>query len=393
MSSPDLPTLLLMLTLTTVALAASVLLVGWRGGAAPGLMLWGCGLLANALSYPAFGLRIVGWPITSVALTNLLTLATLALHLLALSRFQQGRAAVADARLIWALVLFGTLAAILLAEAHHARNVLVAALQCGLAGWLVWLAWAPRLEGHRASGRLLLMAGGLLLMATLALRVVLMSRHHDWNDPMLVPTLVQSLTYLSVLLVLLLNTTGFVLMQMEHALDQQQQAATHDALTGALNRRALSSVLAESVSASARKGRPLAVLMLDIDHFKRVNDDRGHAVGDEVLKALVLRTAVRLREHDQLARYGGEEFVVLLPDTGTDGALKLAERLRESIAATPIIAGDCSVPLTISIGVHARVPQAGEGSPAAIGERMLDAADHALFVAKRAGRNRVAMEA
>lgn len=393
MATPDLPTLLIVMTLTTVALAGSVLLVSWRGGAAPGLSLWGLGLLANALSYPAFGLRILGLPIASVLLTNFLSLATLALHLQAVSVFQRGRAPVADTRLLWTLVVLGTLVAVALAEAHHLRNLAVAALQFGLAGWLVWLARAPQLEGHRASGRFLLIAGGTLLMLTLAVRIVVMSRNQEWNNPMLLPPIVQSLTYLSVLLVLLLNTTGFVLMQMERALDQQQQAATHDALTNVLNRRALAEALTNFVSRSCRSGLPLAVLMLDIDHFKRVNDQHGHAVGDEVLKALTARIAVRLRAQDLQARYGGEEFVILLPDTGTDGALRLAERLREAVAATPVVIGETFVSITISIGVHARVTVAAEGTLAALGERMLDAADHALFIAKRAGRNRVAMEA
>jgi diguanylate cyclase (GGDEF)-like protein len=393
MATPDLPTLLIVMTLTTVALAGSVLLVSWRGGAAPGLGLWGLGLLANALSYPAFGLRILGLPIASVLLTNFLSLATLALHLQAVSAFQRGRAPVADTRLLWTVAVLGTLFAVVLAEVHHLRNLVVAALQFGLAGWLVWLARAPQLEEHRASGRILLIAGGTLLMLTLALRLVVMSRNQEWNNPMLLPPIVQSLTYLSVLLVLLLNTTGFVLMQMERALDQQQQAATHDALTNVLNRRALAEALTNFVSRSCRSGLPLAVLMLDIDHFKRVNDHHGHAVGDEVLKALTARIAVRLRAHDLLARYGGEEFVVLLPDTGTDGALRLAERLREAVAATPVVIGEAFVSVTISIGVHARVTVAAEGTLAALGERMLDAADHALFIAKRAGRNRVAMEA
>lgn len=393
MPTPDLPTLLLVMTLTTVALAASVLLVGWRAGTAPGLMWWGFGLLANALSYPAFGLRLVGLPMVSVLAANFLSSSTLALHLIALSRFQRGRAPVADPRLLWTVVLLVTLVAGLPAHQHHARNVVVAACQFGLAVYLVWLAWAPSLEGHRASGRLLLVVGGVLLMVTLALRTVVMGLQTDWNDPTLLPPVVQSLTYVGVLLVLLLNTTGFVLMQMEHALDQQQQAATHDPLTGVLNRRALAIALAEAVSASTRSRRPLALLMFDLDHFKQVNDRYGHAVGDEVLRGLCTRIGVRLRAQDVLARYGGEEFVLLLPDTGTDGALKLAERLRESIAATPVVVGEQSVPMTISIGVHVRVPQLPEGSAAAVAERMLDSADQALYAAKRSGRNRVAMEA
>lgn len=391
--TPDLPTLLLVLTLTTVALGASVLLVGWRVGTAPGLQLWGLGLLANALSYPAFGLRLLGWALVSVLLTNLLSLATLLLHIRAVSEFQRGRGLVIESRPLWIVLLLGTVLAVALAEQHHVRNLVVVVLQFGLAGLLGWLAWAPTLEGQRASGRLLLVAGSLLLMLTLALRAAVFAVNHDWNNPTLLPPLVQSLTYLGVLTVLLLNTTGFVLMQMELALDRQQQAATHDALTGAANRRALTESLRQAVSRAQRRGLPLAVLMLDLDHFKQINDEHGHAVGDQVLIALTQRVAARLRSHDCLARYGGEEFVVLLPDTGTDGALRLAEQLRDAVSATPIMVGEIAIRLTVSIGVHARVPVGAEGHGMAGGEAMLDAADRALFTAKRAGRNRVAMEA
>ncbi|MCU0756268.1 MAG: GGDEF domain-containing protein [Xanthomonadales bacterium] len=391
--TPDLPTLLLVLMLTTLALAGSVLLVGWRVGVAPGLTLWGLGLLANALSYPAFGLRLLDWPILSVLLTNLLSLATLLLHIRAVAEFQRGRGPVIESGLLWIVLLLGTLLAVLLAHHHHLRNLLMVVLQFGLAGLLGWLAWAPTLEGHRASGRLLLVAGNLVLMLTLALRAAMLGVNLDWNNPALVPPLVQSLSYLGVLTVLLLNTTGFVLMQMELALDRQQQAATHDALTGVANRRALAEVLSQAVAGARRSGRPLALLMIDVDHFKRVNDRYGHGVGDLVLVGLTQRIRAGLRSSDLLARYGGEEFVVLLPDSSTDGALRLAEQLRESIAATAIVAGEMQVPLSISVGVHARVPSPTQGNPRVTGEAILDAADRALFAAKRAGRNRVAMEA
>jgi two-component system, cell cycle response regulator len=161
--------------------------------------------------------------------------------------------------------------------------------------------------------------------------------------------------------------------------------AQTDPLTQLLNRRALTDRLVSELDRARRYGHSVAVLMLDLDHFKKVNDTRGHLVGDGVLKdtAEILRSAVR--SADFVARYGGEEFVVVLPETSLDGAVTFADRLRERIAATPFDGGqDGVLSLTLSIGV-ALFPAPRITSV----DDLLSAADTALYRAKADGRNRV----
>jgi diguanylate cyclase (GGDEF)-like protein len=123
------------------------------------------------------------------------------------------------------------------------------------------------------------------------------------------------------------------------------------------------------------------VLLLDLDHFKRVNDEHGHLMGDAVLQAVTDRIASVLREEDCLARWGGEEFAVLAPDIDRDGAVALAERAREALAAAPVQAGEASIKLTLSVG--AAIAGDGRRTP----DALVHAADQALYEAKGAGRN------
>jgi diguanylate cyclase (GGDEF)-like protein len=160
--------------------------------------------------------------------------------------------------------------------------------------------------------------------------------------------------------------------------------AETDALTGLANRRLLDSTLTSRWQAGGRndrRERPLSVLMLDLDHFKRVNDTHGHDVGDQILKAFAVRTSKQLRKPDLFARYGGEEFTVLLPGTDAAKALVIAERVRAAIAGMPLVA-EPPVPITVSIGVAQRKPNENA-------ETLLARADAALYAAKQGGRNRV----
>jgi len=160
-----------------------------------------------------------------------------------------------------------------------------------------------------------------------------------------------------------------------------EQLVTTDVLTGLRNRRFLSAELERAVSRARRHGLGLAVLLLDIDHFKRVNDEHGHAAGDEVLAAVAVRMGAALRTEDVLARWGGEEFLALAPDTGQVGAAVLAERLRAAVAAEPVaVLPELEIPVSISVGwttfAHGDDDQV-----------MLRRADEALYEAKDAGRN------
>lgn len=159
--------------------------------------------------------------------------------------------------------------------------------------------------------------------------------------------------------------------------------ATHDMLTGALNRAGLHEVLERELARAEREGTPLALVMADVDHFKRVNDTKGHQAGDAVLRAVARRLAECLRPYDLIGRYGGEEFVIVLPGCDTARAAALAERLRACLETFRIALPGGEAAVTISLGVAAITR---EGATADI---LIHAADTALYRAKQKGRNRV----
>lgn len=160
--------------------------------------------------------------------------------------------------------------------------------------------------------------------------------------------------------------------------------AAYDELSGAYNRRSMFHHLEAELGRSQRYGRPLSVLMLDVDHFKRVNDEHGHLAGDQVLAWFAQLLIAQLRSMDFVCRYGGEEFCVILPETSEGGALTVADRLRASVERAPFTNGALSLGITSSIGVATWDPLAGRDVP-----DLLFRADNALLEAKRAGRNQV----
>jgi diguanylate cyclase (GGDEF)-like protein len=173
----------------------------------------------------------------------------------------------------------------------------------------------------------------------------------------------------------------------ERLLRQLYESSVRDALTGANNRQFWLNQLQSEVSFALRHGTALSLLMLDIDHFKTVNDTHGHPAGDAVLKHVSAVATAQLRREDLFARYGGEEFVVVLRDIPIDGAAIVAERLRSTIATTRIIHGGLSLSVTVSIGCASllccQVPTV---------EHLIKRADDRLYRAKRAGRNRFVCE-
>jgi diguanylate cyclase (GGDEF)-like protein len=168
-----------------------------------------------------------------------------------------------------------------------------------------------------------------------------------------------------------------------------------DTLTGWHNRRYLQSRLFEELARCRRERTPLTALMIDVDHFKAVNDRFGHLAGDEVLRQIAHCVSAEVRGSDVSARYGGEEFVVMLPGTGVAAGLFLAERIRRAVAAEPFeIPGvESRLPVTVSIGVAEHTPTQDEHDLKVVGERLLALADLALYQAKAGGRNAVARAA
>jgi diguanylate cyclase (GGDEF)-like protein len=159
--------------------------------------------------------------------------------------------------------------------------------------------------------------------------------------------------------------------------------AVTDSLTGLYNRKKLDDILADQFARFRRNHRPFAILMLDLDNFKSINDNYGHAAGDEVLANVAAILKQSVRNIDYVVRYGGEEFVVVLVETALDAALDIAERIRSVVEIPRVGASNKLISITVSLGVtHSRD---GDDGP----EEALARADHALYEAKRAGRNQV----
>ena len=174
---------------------------------------------------------------------------------------------------------------------------------------------------------------------------------------------------------------GLIALVLSRLIQRIESLTRHDPLTGLCNRRELGEQMARQ-QARAQRGRVHALLMVDLDHFKRINDELGHAAGDAALRHVARLLQASLREQDCAARYGGEEFALLLPDTDLPGAQLLAERLRAALAASVWSWQGRHWPLTASLGVAV-------SAPGRVGAALLEAADHAMYQAKSEGRNRV----
>ncbi len=164
--------------------------------------------------------------------------------------------------------------------------------------------------------------------------------------------------------------------------EELRRLATTDPLTGLANRRHFLELAELELKRLRRYGGTLALIMLDADHFKQINDVYGHAAGDEALRHLAVVVGTELRDTDLFGRLGGEEFAVLLPGTTLEAATEVAERLRHAVASQPVVAGPLSLPLTISLGVVSCDPEESI-------DHSLNRADQALYQSKAAGRNKV----
>lgn len=189
-----------------------------------------------------------------------------------------------------------------------------------------------------------------------------------------------ALTY--IVLVLALHST-LVALVVGRLVDELRKLSLYDALTGLLNRRAMEETLQAQVRSSRRSGKGFVVMMLDLDYFKRINDDFGHAVGDLALKHVSTLLGSALRDVDRLARFGGEEFVALMPSAALAEAEPVAEKLRALLASNPLVHESTRVTLSVSIGVAEWNGADDDQS------QLLRRADAALFQAKVQGRNRV----
>jgi diguanylate cyclase (GGDEF)-like protein len=174
--------------------------------------------------------------------------------------------------------------------------------------------------------------------------------------------------------------------ELADATGRLERLAMRDALTGALNRRAIMEALDAALDAAELQAGPLAVALVDLDHFKGINDRFGHPVGDDVLRRFVTVAARSLRVSDRIGRWGGEEFLVVLPASGgAEAARMVADRLREAVATHPWSEFGADLEVTVSVGVALARPGMTQGE-------LLGRADLSLYRAKRAGRDRVCVD-
>jgi len=168
---------------------------------------------------------------------------------------------------------------------------------------------------------------------------------------------------------------------LQQALEKNHELAIRDDLTGLYNRRHLPELMQHEVHRADRSGRSLCIALIDLDHFKLINDSHGHAQGDEVLRAFAVAARSALRDTDALGRWGGEEFMAMLPETGVDNAVRVIDRVRQRLAALRFDGLDPALRITFSAGI----------ALCAAGETLADAiarADQAMYAAKQAGRDR-----
>lgn len=382
MSHLDLRSLTLMACMTSAAMGFVLLMLRRHyPRAIHGMLLWGLAPVTGALSTVFFGLAPRLPALLVVIAGNGLLMVCCALYYFGSRRFF-GLSAVWRP---WAAagVLVGLWHAYFL-ELQPDYRMRLAVFTGSLA---VLLLVHVRLLLRRGHGFAARFTAGVLTVQVLVL--LLRGVSTFWLDgpdtDRFSPSSMQSLYLATFSFSVLLVSVGVLLMASERLRSEFEHLANHDSLTGALARRAVLQDAVQEFGRWQRYGHGFALLMVDVDRFKQINDGHGHAVGDRVLVQVVEGLAHALRTVDRLGRYGGEEFLVLLPETGMQEACMVAERMRVAVAQRP---GTLAVPAcTVSIGV-ACVQRGDAGLDA-----VLARADAALYQAKHGGRDRVAAAA
>ena len=374
----DAPTLFVVLVVTNLVLAAS-LWIGTGRTRRDGIAPWIAGLVLQAASFAVFALRGEIPNSLDIVAANSLLAAAIACAAWAVASFRHIRIAAATPVAYVGLMAFVTAAFVDTPTARMCFGSLI--LAAGMAA-VAALAMKP-LPDVTGSTRGLLVGSyvlGALSLVARAAGAVLDPEATGSHAPffLTMPLLAGYATILGA-------SVAFLLMQTERADFTAKQLASTDPLTGAYNRRTFLELFEKELSRARRFQTSLSLVMLDLDHFKRINDTHGHVVGDRVLQRFADIVRGELRKEDVLVRYGGEEFCVLVPDVAGPGAVTLAGRIRAAVSRTPLIVDGLEIPLTTSAGVSARIDEGPDDV-----DRIVNRADEALYMAKRHGRDRVA---
>ncbi|MFZ5524315.1 MAG: GGDEF domain-containing protein [Pseudomonadota bacterium] len=346
-----------------------------------GLGKWAAAMFLETLTWALIAARGTIPDFFSVVVSNGLLAAAHALMLAAVYEFQRRQA---PRWQYWLPVALTVLMAAVLVDDIRGRFIWGSIIY-GFQMILIGRALISDKETRAGRSWQLLFGGIVLLLLVLALRAITALSGFTGltqlqNNAPIHPF--QVISYIALMAIALLGSIGFVLLVKERTDREIMHLAMTDSLTQIPNRRALMDFAARVLA--RRSGLPLALLMIDVDHFKLINDTYGHLTGDDVLCKIAALFEGRLRGHDLLGRYGGEEFCVVAPDTDTKGALALAESLRNIISSASFATAKGALFITVSIGIACCPLEVMRNLKEVLAE-----ADTALYDAKQTGRNKV----
>ncbi|QIL71415.1 GGDEF domain-containing protein [Diaphorobacter sp. HDW4B] len=359
---------------------------------------WQQGMSQAVLSTSLFGLAYVFFALQSKlgvvelqATSKTLISAAMAAFTIALQRFRQSTDLARDSATVL-LPLLGSLALAVMflpkdLPAFNRMQTIVTMLQTGYTLTVLY-----RMRANTPGTGWLLVTGATCVQL-LAILPLAFAGHRPsptfGTEAPLGSLLATWAVCLMLFLKLVVTSIGFLVMLRDRQFALERHKAQLDPLTQLLNRTALVRDMNKLMAAAASSSKPLSVMVLDIDHFKRINDQHGHLVGDQVIRQVAQTLQQQSRGKDIVARYGGEEFVLVLPDTDPDEAQIAAQRFCRGIRNTPLIldSGE-KINVTVSVGIHSGVP-----APQAHWEALVAAADAAMYNAKRSGRDRVVVAA
>lgn len=378
-------TLLFSLVLISGLMALSLAAVS-REDARDGLRTWAIAMGIESFAWVLLSFRGLIPDTASIPVPNLLLSAAYALKLAALHEYLGLRWP------RWKCWLPVALMFVLMVSLNYDdfRDRLVyGSLIYGAQALFIVQALRTDTESRQGRAWWLLYGSMLLMLVILVMRMfagIIMPESFATIDGAVAPNTVQLMVFVSLIALDVLGSLGFVLMDKERSDRELRSLAMTDFLTKTRNRRAFTESAEQQMALAQRTGMPLALLMIDVDHFKRVNDEYGHAAGDAVLIEVAKAIGACIRRQDTLGRYGGEEFGVLLPSTDQAQAFVVAEKLRNSVEKMNCRVGTKNISVSISIGIavcHAEC----ERCTMDLGKFLGDA-DRALYQAKDGGRNR-----
>jgi diguanylate cyclase (GGDEF)-like protein len=374
------PTLALVAVFVTVILGALLLLAWRRGQSTDALVWWGTGYLIGGVSFALLSARGVIPNVLSIEIANALLLLGYG-FLYAGTRAFGGRETPVTLFLIAPLVWLTAMQLPVIAADINLRVVVVSSLQCAFVALMAYELWRERAEPllSRWPAILLLLTHVLVLNARVVTVMLtpIVSQDDFFRSPAFAVMAFGTVLYTIAFAFLLLSMTK------ERTELRYKTAASIDPLTGLANRRAFMSDVETAIAIRSSRSEPLAVLLADLDHFKKINDVFGHAIGDQVLNVFAATLQRCIGADDLGGRLGGEEFAILLPGKTEAEATEVAERLRRAFAQGAAEIDGHTITATVSIGVAAsRI-----GAHDLVG--LLGRADSALYQAKASGRNRV----